>query len=124
MKWFWGFLLLSGCVGGTLSDKGSMEEYQLVPATPKEEVRLRRCLEGIYREQKDLFESKGTYDRRTAELDVKYDCQGILVGLRAEKTRYIGIAKINHEESTVRWTINEKHEIYEHTDTDLQEDLW
>jgi hypothetical protein len=116
-------LLLNGCVGGTLSEKGSFEEYQLVPANPGEEKRLRACLEAIYADQAEWFAKKKSYNRRTVDLNVSYDCRGILVGLRSDKTRYTGIVRINHEESTVRWTINEKHEIFEHTDADLRDDM-
>ena len=126
MKRIWLLLavFLAGCVGGTLSNKTSFEEYPLVPANPKEEVLIRRCLEAIYRDQKQFFEKTNSYQRRTTDLKVDDNCNGVLVGLRSDKTYFIGVARINHDESTVRWTINEKHEIYEHTDSDLQEDLW
>lgn len=119
------FVLLGfhSCVGGTLSSKGSFEEYQLVPASPKEEKQIRSCLESIYEDQAKNFEKRGTYARRTSDLTVDRSCAGILIGLRSSKSNYEAVARINHDESTVRWTINEKHEIYEHTDADLREDM-
>lgn len=115
--------LFSGCVGGTLSEKGSFEEYQLVPATPKEETRIRSCLESIFEVQQKSFQKRQAYITRTNDLRLGIECGGILVGLRGNKTHYTGVARINHDESTVRWTINEKHEIYEHTDTDMMDDV-
>lgn len=116
-------LTLPACVGGTLSNHDSIEEYPLRGASDRESNRLKRCLRAAYAAQESQKETKGQYYKRASDIPVDSACQGLLLGQNRTDSGYEIMAQFHENESTVRWTINQDGVIEEHLDPEYNDDL-
>ena len=116
-------LLLCGCVGGTLGDTKDFEMFPLRAATGQEGRGLKRCLQTAHKAQEAYRRKHGKYARRTRELPIDADCSGFNVGQKGTPTGYEIRAELREDDTTVRWSVNEKGLIEEHLDPESETEL-
>lgn len=110
--------ILTSCASASLSEKNDLEEYPLRSATDGESANLKRCLRAVEVVQKDQFEKKGEYFKKTKDLPIGRECLDFLVGLRSNGKKYEAIVQFHDNETTVRWSITDQGVIEEHMDED------
>lgn len=116
-------IFLPACVGGTLGNHDSIEEYPLRGASDAESKKLKRCLKAAYHFQEARKKKSGTYYKRPSDMPVDDYCQGLLLGQNKTETGYEIMAQLHENENTVRWTINQDGVIEEHLDPEYNDDL-
>jgi hypothetical protein len=116
--------LLSACVGKTLSNTKELEEYNLRSATPQEEEKLKKCARSIRDEQNKYRQKHKTYQKSLKSLPVDEACSDIAVRLQSNGVKYEATLRLNENNSTVKWVLNEKGEVTELLEDDIQEDLF
>ena len=107
-------VLLNGCVGGTFSNKGSLEEYPLRPANLEEAKDLKSCLKKVHAIQDHHWLQTGHYYRKIRELLVDDVCRGYQMAMHSNPEGFEALAQFNESETTVRWSVNQTGTIEEH----------
>jgi hypothetical protein len=114
---------LVGCVGGTLGDSSEFEMYPLRPASKSEAKDLKHCLRTAHEAQDGHRKRTGHYVRRVKDLPLDGACHGLRLGQKGTPTGYEISARLNEDETSVLWSVNEKGVIEEHLDPEGDADL-
>lgn len=100
-------LLLSSCVGGTLSKQEDQEEYPLREATKSESTDLKQCLRDLHAKQENRKEKANSYFGTIKAMKPDSSCDDFKLKLKKLETGYEIEAKKSDGESTVLWSINQ-----------------
>ncbi|MCO5142861.1 MAG: hypothetical protein M9962_07215 [Oligoflexia bacterium] len=115
-------LLLSSCVGGTLSDTSEIEEYPLRPATREESAQLKQCLLSLFDAQ-NLYATKHNGSiPPLSDLALDNECNRIRIQRKKTEDGFEILGEFHKNENTVRWSVNQHGVIEEHLEPMLYED--
>jgi hypothetical protein len=110
-------------MGGTLSNHDDIEMFPLRSASESEGKTLKRCLKAAHQAQEEHKQKTGKYARRVRELPIDGDCSGVLLAQSHSASGYEIRGEIREDDTTVRWSVNEKGVIEEHLDPSSDLDL-
>lgn len=100
-------LLISSCVGGTLSKQEDQEDYPLREASKSESKDLKRCLRDLQAKQDSRKEKANSYYGSIKAMKPDSSCDDYKLKLKKLEAGYEIEAKKTDGESTVLWSINQ-----------------
>jgi hypothetical protein len=117
VKWIIaGLLLLSGCGSTPLDQQPGFDNYPLRTATASEGKKLKNCHKAIFAAEKEAKQKTGNYSSHVSKLGVDSDCGDMMVMVEPHPQGYLAVAKINKDNTTVRWLSDETGKIFEELD--------
>ena len=88
-------------------------------ANSSEEKRMDECLHYIFKRQQAQFAKNRNYFREIKKLEPDDHCQKIKLSMETGPRNFLATAKIKDEEAVVKWTVDEKGEVVEHDDSNI-----
>jgi hypothetical protein len=118
-------ITLSGCAGAIFGGSvprqaKDLEELTTRHATPDEEKRLDRCLYQVFRNQKAHHAKTGKYIDSPRKLRAEKQCGKLKLSLERKSSGYVAMARLRDGDSVVRWTVDERGEVVEHNDSNME----
>ena len=119
------FFTFSGCAGalfgGSVPKQAKdLEELTTRQASAEEEKLLDRCLYQVFKTQQAHRAKTGSYHSSARSLRVSESCGKIKLSLERRDTGFLAVAKIRDGDSVVRWTVDERGEVVEHDDSNME----
>jgi hypothetical protein len=97
--------------------------FPLRAASGSEAKQLKRCLRAARAAQEYARHRTGHYAKHVRDLPIDGDCNGIRLAQHGTTSGYEILGEIREDETTVRWSVNEKGVIEEHLEPEGQADL-